>query len=55
MLRDRERQKKKQVWSFTSLFLYSVQLQLVFNVELEYVQLEKECIIFRFLKTFVKS
>ena len=29
MLRDRERQKKKQVWSLTSLFLYSVQLQCV--------------------------
>ena len=55
MLRDRERQKKKQVWSFTSLFLYSDCTVAVCNVELEHVQLEKECIIFNFLATFVES
>ena len=55
MLRDRERQKKKQVWSFTSLFLYSDCTVAVCNVELEYVQLEKEWIIFCFLETFVES
>ena len=36
MLRDRERQKKKQVWSFTSLlFFYTVQLQCLM-LKLEY-------------------
>ena len=54
MLRDRERQKKKQVWSFYFL-IFVLCTVAVCNVELEYVQLEKECIIFCFLETFVES
>ena len=53
MLRDRERQKKKQVWSFFLIFVLCTVA--VCHVELEHVQLEKECIIFCFLHTFVES